>query len=122
MWATFPRAKTALHRRQHALMRAWIPPGATALPGARTREQDGLAVLDEGGILLLRSGEQEVALPFGHGYMEGLVFGTPAVLPRGFPLGLGSLPGELDALCAAADEALAAAVEGPLRWVPLRGR
>src|SRR5262249_3967183 len=46
VWASFPRAKLALHRRQHAAIERWLPPGATQLPNARTPELDTLALLD----------------------------------------------------------------------------
>jgi hypothetical protein len=52
VWATFPRAKLALHGRQHAIIAARLGPDLR-LPGARTREQDALAMLDEGGVVLL---------------------------------------------------------------------
>lgn len=65
VWATFPEAKRALHTRQHAL----VVPGASR----RTREQDTLALLDEGGVLLAEGG----AVVFGHAIFEGVVRGWP---------------------------------------------
>jgi hypothetical protein len=118
VWATFPQAKAALHRRQHELIRAWVPPGATRLPNARTREQDALALLDEGGILLLQSAGRCTPIPFGHGFFEGLALGTMALLPRGFVLECRELPCTPAEQLLQADALLAAAVEGPLRWVP----
>ncbi len=53
VWATFPRAKRELHTRQHAAVTARIQAGDRVLPGTRTRELDGLAILDEGGMLML---------------------------------------------------------------------
>lgn len=53
VWATFPAAKQAFHARQHAAVAARIAEGARVLPGTRSREMDGLAILDEGGMLLL---------------------------------------------------------------------
>ncbi len=53
VWAVFPRAKRALHARQHRAIAARLEPGAQRQPGARTREQDALAMLDEGGVVLL---------------------------------------------------------------------
>src|SRR4030095_9673506 len=47
VWATFPRAKAALHERQHAAIAPRVAPGATRLPDRRTRELDALAMLDE---------------------------------------------------------------------------
>lgn len=52
VWATFPRAKAAISARQHAIWERTLPPTFTRLPSARTREQDALAMLDEGGLLL----------------------------------------------------------------------
>jgi hypothetical protein len=52
VWAAFPGAKVALHARQHAIIAARLGPDQR-LPGARTREQDALAMLDEGGAVLL---------------------------------------------------------------------
>ncbi len=53
VWGAFPRSKRALHARQHRLIRERVAVGARALPGARTREQDTIAMVDEGGALLL---------------------------------------------------------------------
>ena len=72
VWATFPRAKAALHRQQHALYQAWATPGATRLPNARTREQDGLALVDEGGVVILASNAGDLVVPFGHALFEGI--------------------------------------------------
>jgi hypothetical protein len=87
VWTTFPRAKLALHRRQHRAIEAWIPPGATQLPNARSRELDTLALVDEGGVLLLeRAPQGGVPLAhriiFGHALFEGLVFEQPAMVAR----------------------------------------
>lgn len=67
VWASFPRAKQRLHARQHRAVQAWIPEGALRLPGARSREMDALALLDEGGVV--RVGESSVV--FGHALYEG---------------------------------------------------
>lgn len=53
VWGTFPRAKSALHARQHRAIVARIEPGARTLPRTRTRELDALALLDEGGVAVL---------------------------------------------------------------------
>jgi len=83
VWATFPRAKLALHTRQHHAIERWIPPGATQLPNARTRELDALALVDEGGILVLDRGELgTLSVVFGHALFEGLVLGQPAMIAR----------------------------------------
>jgi hypothetical protein len=82
VWATFPQAKLALHRRQHAAIEEWLPPGATQLPNARTRELDALALLDEGGVVVLDHGEQRTSMLYGHALFEGLVLGQPAMVAR----------------------------------------
>lgn len=56
VWCAFPRAKAALHRRQHACAAADRP------PGGRTRAQDRLTMLDEGGLLLLAPAAEHPAL------------------------------------------------------------
>jgi hypothetical protein len=53
VWAAFPRAKRALHARQYRALQAWLPPASTQLPNRRTREQDALAIFDEGGAVLV---------------------------------------------------------------------
>jgi hypothetical protein len=88
VWATFPAAKRALHERQHGL----VVPAAPGESARRPRELDALALLDEGGILVVaRAGEpvpldedavvgavargEAAALVFGHAIYEGLVLG-----------------------------------------------
>lgn len=94
VWATFPESKRTLHERQLAMMRERIDRSRPQLPAHRTPEQDAVAMLDEGGVVLLvphelrasvdaafserrhddvlRSVErgQVVLLVFGHGIME----------------------------------------------------
>lgn len=94
VWASFPIAKTALHKRQHEAIEKWVLPGATQLPNARTRELDALALVDEGGILQLRDGKWV----FGHALFEGVVLDNRAMIARTVPL---------DAGADEADEALA---------------
>jgi len=101
VWATFPRAKAALHARQHRAIRAWAFAEASVtrrLPNARTRELDALALVDEGGILL--AGDARAV--FGHALYEGLVAGVPAMIARAVPL------------AEPTDEALAARLAEPL--------
>jgi hypothetical protein len=91
VWAAFPRAKRALHARQYRALVEWLPPAAARLPGRRTREQDALALFDEGGSVLLlplglsaapprMAGESAPlapgvrVLPFGHAVMEHVCF------------------------------------------------
>ena len=64
VWATFPLAKTALHRRQHEI----VVPGAAR----RSAEGDALAMMDEGGVFLVPH-----RIVFGHAIYEGLVLGRP---------------------------------------------
>ena len=103
VWGTFPRAKYALHARQHRAVAARVEPGATALPPARTRELDALAILDEGGVVVLADEPEPLrerlklaqrgalreaitrsaatAVVFGHAVYESLALGVrPAVL------------------------------------------
>ncbi len=89
VWATFPRAKKALHARQHAALQTWARTGELAsgdtvrkLPNARTRELDALALIDEGGILLC----EDAKIVFGHAIYEGFVFKVPAMIARGVGL------------------------------------
>ena len=73
VWATFPRAKRALHARQHRAITSRLGPDLR-LPGGRTRDQDAVAMLDEGGVVLLnRAGDAPPAIVFGHGIYERLV-------------------------------------------------
>jgi hypothetical protein len=103
VWATFPLAKRALHERQHRL----VVPAAPGESARRPRELDALALLDEGGVVVLASagsldeagggdgergerGERALeeaiaagdatAFVFGHAIYEGLVLGRPAPL------------------------------------------
>lgn len=102
VWALFPRAKRALARRQHDAHERRLGAQVRALPNARSREQDTLAMLDEGGVL---RGPTRGAL-FGHALYEHLYDGDAEV--RGFPVALAR-----DAL----DEALAEALADEARFV-----
>ncbi|MDI1447525.1 DUF3025 domain-containing protein [Polyangium sp. 6x1] len=53
VWASFPTSKRALHARLHRISLERLGDAPKALPDRRTREQDGLAILDEGSLLLL---------------------------------------------------------------------
>ena len=102
VWGTFPRAKRALHARQHRAIAARVAPNAHTLPPVRTPELDALALLDEGGIAVLTSDPERVhaalttrqpgalraevatghalAVIFGHAIYESLALGVaPAV-------------------------------------------
>jgi Protein of unknown function (DUF3025) len=61
VWATFPAAKLALHARQHAIISTRMGCDLR-LPGARTPEQDALAMFDEGGVALVCSRTRRAAL------------------------------------------------------------
>src|SRR5689334_14108867 len=53
VWATFPASKRILHARQARAIQASLADGTSALPNARSREHDALALLDEGGVIVL---------------------------------------------------------------------
>jgi hypothetical protein len=129
---TFPRAKRALHARQFAILEARLGPTATKLPNARTREQDALALFDEGGLVVaspepfaddalgaaMHAGRARV-VPFGHALYEHMVAGAPCPLATVHHV---SLPAsaDLDAL----DQALAEALSAPSAFLvpsPERG-
>jgi hypothetical protein len=111
VWATFPRAKLALHLRQHRMISARI--GADRrLPGARTREQDAVAMLDEGGVVVLRSPTASREIVFGHAIYEGLVCDGPQVVrAAGFAVPVPEIPGDAAEQVAMADVALASLFE-----------
>jgi len=98
VWATFPKAKKALHTRQHGLVRP-------ALPGEslrRPRELDALALLDEGGVAITSATATAPRkhVVFGHAIYEGYVLGWPAPVMAAFDV-LESEGGDLDAGIAA---------------------
>lgn len=134
VWATFPTAKRAVNERQRTALRAHVVDGAACIPGARTREQDALAMLDEGGVLVLvvagaaqtvlgaiaradhdalaacvRAGDA-VVFAFGHALHEHLLSSELTVRALALPLVVEALPTELDARIALADATLAAAL------------
>lgn len=106
-FAAWPRSKHALHTRQSRLLKARLSPAARRLPGARTREQDALTLLDEGGVIVactaaahavletctddltqpleapLRDGSAKL-VPFGHALFEHMVAGLacPLAVPQ----------------------------------------
>jgi hypothetical protein len=127
VWATFPRAKRALHRRQHGAITARVAPGARALPPTRSREQDAMALLDEGGAVLLDDGERRLPVLFGHALYEGLALGVRPTMARGLLATMPAGPFDEARCVALADETLASRLAGPalvpedLPWIPLRG-
>lgn len=111
VFCAFPRAKRALHARQFRAQKRWLE-GAGALdpeleaprlPGTRSREQDALTILDEGGTVLLFTESahakwsssterlplgafapgQVLPLLFGHALLEHLVLGQKALRSSG---------------------------------------
>jgi hypothetical protein len=82
VWGTFPRSKRALHEQQHRAIVTGLPPDATRLPGARSREHDALALLDEGGVVMLQAPAGRIGVVFGHAIYEGLVLGVRAMAAR----------------------------------------
>ncbi len=98
VWATFPNAKRAVHAKQHEAIQKRLETGAL---GSRSRSEDALALLDEGGVFVMclpsdfaaikadfaARDEQKVAAAFkegrarsavfGHAIFEGLVLGRP---------------------------------------------
>lgn len=139
-FATFPRAKRALHTRQFEVMRNRLGERALALPPARTREQDSLTLFDEGGVVIAASrracealGECETeeladvltqlecagsarTVPFGHALFEHLVEGLAAPGGGSRLLVIDPLPESRDALLDAVDRALAAELCNPARF------
>jgi hypothetical protein len=117
VWASFPRAKLALHERQHRMIGARL--GADLrLPGARTREQDAVAMLDEGGVVLLRAGASSCPVIFGHAIYEGLVCaGPPNVRAAAHVVEIDALVPDARSRVALADATLFALLsrEAPIR-------
>jgi hypothetical protein len=115
VWATFPRSKRALHARQLGALTANLGPAARRLPPARSREHDALALIDEGGVVVLDDGDRREVVLFGHALYEGLVLGRGAMTACEIPAPVMAVPADAEARVALADEALAARlVEGPL--------
>jgi hypothetical protein len=96
VWGTFPRSKWALHERQHRAIASRLAPAATRLPGARSRDHDALALIDEGGVVLLGAPGRQVGVIFGHALYEGLVLGVRAMAARVVELQVDAIPTEED--------------------------
>lgn len=132
IWRTFPFAKAAINRAQYEALLRWLPGTSGAkLPGARLPEQDTLALLDEGGVLVAVSGaasddapplsEADAAIAmdegratvvlFGHALLEHLVTGHGEVRGASVILAAHAWPKEKPAFLAALDVALARSVE-----------
>ena len=147
VWNAFPKSKAALHARQYAAIVARIAPGAKTLPPTRTRELDGLALVDEGGLVLLaepdvsetmtralESGDAQPiheairqkraeALIFGHAVYEHLVRAAPAVRATTHLVALpGRLPESTEERVRVGDAALARALTEGAFSDPARAR
>jgi hypothetical protein len=113
VWATFARAKRALHHRQAAALHASVPPGSLTLPNSRTRELDALALLDEGGILILHQTPTAfLDMAFGHALYENLVVGGPRITASALVLAVETLPSR-EAAADVADQLLAERLREP---------
>lgn len=131
-WAVFPRAKAALNARQHRALRATIEDGAPRMPNTRPRERDALAMLDEGGALVLARTDEAAAsvaqgaaleaavargdarvLLLGHAVYEHLASSGETVRALPVPLRVDAWPAGLDDAVRLADEALAGRLADP---------
>lgn len=130
-WLSFPSLKRAVNARQRAALRARVDEHARTLPGARTAEQDALAMLDEGGLLLaVREGvrldeaiaradvdaiaaavarKEARALLLGHAIYEHLVLSTSLVRALVFPVTLPRVD-DIEACRVAVDASVATAL------------
>ncbi len=139
-FATFPRAKLALHRRQYAALELRLRDAPPKLPSARTREQDALTLFDEGGVAIAATAQAAAELahaepgplpellegleraghartvPFGHALFEHLVEGL--VPPGGGTrvVVLEALPETADALIEAVDAQLCDLLRDPQQF------
>jgi hypothetical protein len=133
VWGTFPNAKRVLHARQHRAIAERVAPGACALP-PRSPELDALALLDEGGLVVLaddphaaqtalRTGRRGVlrsqvdsgeadALVFGHAIYESLALRVAPAIVAAVVLGRDGREREV---VRAADDALARAFQDDAR-------
>lgn len=148
VFCAFPRSKRALHARQFEAQKRWLEEAGVLdrardthrLPGARSREQDALTILDEGGTVLVltetahaiwRSAKtrltldafspgQVLPLLFGHALLEHLVEGRTALRSSGVMLvvpdarrALAETESDAVALFAIADRHLARRISDP---------
>jgi hypothetical protein len=82
-------------------------PGACTLPPTRSREHDALALIDEGGVVVLEGAGAEVMVLFGHALYEGLVLGRGAMTACAIRAPVDTVPDDPHVRVALADEALA---------------
>lgn len=133
VWASMPRAKRVLHERQHRTHAA----KSTAKFAQRTREGDGLALVDEGGAVLLctdavrpivqralvaREREpvaaavlrgEALGVVFGHAVYEHLGTSQPTVRATVHVVSVPAIPREMDACVSLADAGLSRALAEP---------
>jgi hypothetical protein len=112
VWGRFPRAKRALHERQHGELVSSVPAGAKHLPGARSREHDALALLDEGGVVLLAAHGSRIGVVFGHALYEGLVLGVRSMAARALEARVSVDPHDRDDWVRVADGVLSEELRG----------
>ncbi len=117
VWAAFPTSKRVLHEQQHSFVAA---ERATGEPGRRFPAHDALAVLDEGGVIVVspealddsRTADDAIAsgaaraLVFGHAIYEAIAIGGPWPIVRAVCLQVGRGVDD-EALVSASDCALA---------------
>lgn len=127
-WAVFPRTKAALNARQCALS-GQTTAEQRARGIVRVREQDRLAMLDEGGAVRLRCGDRDESFVIGHAIHENRALGrtldvTLFTVTIGVDAGYAQLPYEerlnvADALLAALVQAgTLAESDAPVEGVP----
>ena len=112
VWATFPGAKRALHERQHHALVSSLPAGTRRLPGSRSREHDALALLDEGGVVMLVGPHERTGVVFGHALYEGIVLGVRAMAARVVEARVDEVPEDEGGRVRWADAVLEAALRG----------
>jgi Protein of unknown function (DUF3025) len=113
VWASFPRSKRALHERQLRALASRIPPGATRLPATRSREHDALALIDEGGVVVIEAPDRSLSIVFGHALHEGLVLGVRSMVARAVVVGAAHLPDSQAERLALADRLLEQRLRAP---------
>jgi hypothetical protein len=111
VWATFPRSKRALHERQLRALGARMQPGSPTLPPTRSREHDALALIDEGGVVVLDDGRSKEIVVFGHALYEGLVLGRGAMTACAIPAPVDAVPRDATERVRLADQVLARHLE-----------
>lgn len=148
VWAAFPKAKQALHERQYRALCAALDERFDAIPGARSKEHDAIAMLDEGGVLILAEREVAVAIEralqqldprpleaavrarqaalwtFGHGILESVLLAQTLPRTQSFAcvVPCDNVPGDQQVAREFADEVAARALasgDAPTRSRPL---